>query len=121
VYGSRNPRNRTEEVTAELIGLDFGVHKSIGYRAKRRAFFDTAHRVGMLVAVVGGSAAFFALIGDRTGVGQIATLIDYSGFGNSEFAGEIRKPLREFVVFTSVLWKGILEAQPRSSPGLALV
>lgn len=70
----------TEETTAEeiaegLLALDFGVHKSIRYHAKRRAFLDTMHRFSMLVAVVGGSAAFFALIGDKTSVGQVAALV----------------------------------------------
>jgi hypothetical protein len=59
----------------ELIALDFGVHKSIRYHAKRRSFFDVTHRVAMLLAVIGGSAAFFALIGDKTRVGQIAALV----------------------------------------------
>ncbi|HEY3910758.1 MAG TPA: hypothetical protein VGM07_12815 [Stellaceae bacterium] len=64
-----------EEATGELIALDFAVHKSIRYHTKRRAFFDVMHRIAMLVAVVGGSAAFFALIGNKTGVGQIAALV----------------------------------------------
>ncbi|MGA8382326.1 MAG: hypothetical protein WB710_14480 [Stellaceae bacterium] len=64
----------TEEVSSELIALDFGVHKSIRYHVKRRAFFDVMHRVAMLIAVIGGSAAFFALIGEKTEVGQIAAL-----------------------------------------------
>lgn len=64
-----------EEVMGDLIALDFGVHKSIRYHAKRRAFFDVTHRVAMLVAVISGSAAFFALVGDRTQVGQIAALV----------------------------------------------
>jgi hypothetical protein len=73
------PSVTAQGVTGELIALDFGVHKSIRYHAKRRAFFDVMHRIAMLVAVVGGSAAFFALIGDNTGdntrVGQIAALV----------------------------------------------
>ncbi|MGA8551738.1 MAG: hypothetical protein WB678_16035 [Stellaceae bacterium] len=64
----------TEEVSSELIALDFGVHKSIRYHVKRRAFFDVMHRVAMLIAVIGGSAAFFALMGEKTEVGQIAAL-----------------------------------------------
>ena len=64
----------TEEASSELIALDFGVHKSIRYHVKRRAFFDVMHRVAMLIAVIGGSAAFFALIGEKTEVGQIAAL-----------------------------------------------
>ena len=61
-------------MSSELIALDFGVHKSIRYHVKRRAFFDVMHRVAMLIAVIGGSAAFFALIGEKTEVGQIAAL-----------------------------------------------
>lgn len=64
-----------EEIAGELIALDFGVHTAIRYHVKRRAFFDVLHRVSMLVAVVGGSAAFFALIGERTEIGQIAALV----------------------------------------------
>jgi DDE superfamily endonuclease len=38
------------------------VNTSIRYHAKRRAFFDAAHRLMMLIGVIGGSAAFFALL-----------------------------------------------------------
>src|ERR1051325_4876413 len=64
-----------EEVIGEAIALDFGIHKSIRYHTKRRAFFDGLHRVAMLAAVIGGSGTFFALIGEKTHVGQIAALV----------------------------------------------
>ena len=73
--GARAEEAATEEISGDLVALDFGVHKSIRYHAKRRAFFDVAHRFAMLVAVVGGSGAFFALIGDKTAVGQVAALL----------------------------------------------
>lgn len=62
------------EVEGDLYALGFGVNKSIRYHTKRRAFFDAAHRVCMLVALLGGSAAFFSFFGDKKATGAIAGL-----------------------------------------------
>jgi len=63
-----------EEIIGDFEATDFGVHKSIRYHAKRRAFFDTMHRIMMLIAIIGGSAAFFSLVGEHTAVGRYAAL-----------------------------------------------
>ena len=64
-----------QAIIGEFIAGEFGVHKSIRYHAKRRAFFDGLHRLSMALAIIGGSAAFFALTGDKTGIAQFASLI----------------------------------------------
>src|SRR5207244_3332421 len=52
-----------ETVNGDLIALEFGIHKSLRYHAKRRAFFDGFHRIATAITVIAASAVFFALIG----------------------------------------------------------
>jgi hypothetical protein len=60
----------------EFTKTDFGVHKSLRYHAKRRAFFDGLHRFSMAVIAITGSAAFLTLIGgDASVYGKIAATI----------------------------------------------
>lgn len=54
-----------QEMNGDLIALDFGVHVSMRYHAKRRAWFDALHRVAMVVAAVGGSAALATILGQQ--------------------------------------------------------
>jgi hypothetical protein len=62
-------------VSGDLIALEFGVHKSLRYHAKRRSFFDNLHRTATAFTAISASAAFFALIGDRTRVSEAAAII----------------------------------------------
>jgi hypothetical protein len=59
----------------DLTALEFGIHKSLRYHAKRRAFFDTFHRAATAIIAIAGSAAFFALIGDKTRISEAAAII----------------------------------------------
>lgn len=63
-----------EEVIADLISTDFGVHKSLRYHAKRRAFFDSLHRFAMAIIAITGSAAFFTFFSDASTVSKVAAL-----------------------------------------------
>jgi hypothetical protein len=70
-------RRRTEEASAEsrpdaarqrellqvLAPLDFSVHVSMRYHARRRAWYDRFHRVMMLIIAVSGSAGVAAIYG----------------------------------------------------------
>lgn len=46
-----------------LAALDFGVHVSMRYHARRRAWYDRLHRMMILVIAVGGSAGVAAIYG----------------------------------------------------------
>jgi len=63
------------EIASELIGLEFAVHKSIRYRAKRRAFLNTLHRGTLAVVSLSGTATFVALIGDETTIAKWVALL----------------------------------------------
>jgi len=70
-------RRRTEEASTEtrpdavrqrellqiLAPLDFSVHVSMRYHARRRAWYDRFHRMMMLIIAVGGSAGVAAIYG----------------------------------------------------------
>lgn len=45
-----------------LVSLEFGVHKSLRYHAKRRSFFEALHMTSTAVSAVAGSAAFVSLL-----------------------------------------------------------
>src|SRR5690242_85468 len=72
VSSSAGPARSTSEtmtnsdLEGDLRELDFTVHVSLKYHSKRRAFLENAHRWAMLLAVIGGSAAFVAIFGDVT-------------------------------------------------------
>jgi hypothetical protein len=51
------------EMLEPLVALDFAVHVGMRYHAKRRAWFDTLHRMAMVIAALGSSAAAAALYG----------------------------------------------------------
>lgn len=71
----------------------FGVHKSLRYHAKRRAFFDSWHRWSVAISAISGSATFAAIFGDApplfpkitSGVVAVMAGLDV-GFGFSERA-----------------------------------
>jgi hypothetical protein len=46
-----------------LVALDFTVHVSMHYHAKRRAWFDGLHRIAMAVMALGSSAAAASILG----------------------------------------------------------
>jgi hypothetical protein len=52
-----------EQVLEPLAALDFAVHVSMRYHAKRRAWFDGLHRTAMGVIVLGSSAAAAVIVG----------------------------------------------------------
>lgn len=56
-----------------LYSLDFTVHVSLRYHARRRAFFDAAHRISIALVAVGGSAGFVAILGDETTLAKFVT------------------------------------------------
>jgi hypothetical protein len=64
-----------EKMSGDFWALDFGVHKSLRYHAKRRLLFDTLHRWSLAAVAIGGSAAFFALTGAETRIAKVTTLI----------------------------------------------
>jgi hypothetical protein len=54
---------RGEDITPSLTALDFSVHVSMRYHARRRAWYDRFHRMMMLVIAVAGSAGVAAIYG----------------------------------------------------------
>ena len=51
------------ELLQILAPLDFSVHVSMRYHARRRAWYDRFHRMMMLIIAVGGSAGVAAIYG----------------------------------------------------------
>jgi hypothetical protein len=47
----------------ELDGLRFSIEKSLRYHQRRRAFFETVHRILMLMVIILGSAAATSIFG----------------------------------------------------------
>jgi len=58
------------DVLEPLVALDFAVHVGMRYHAKRRAWFDWLHRIAMVIAALGSSAAVAALYGGLTGAAE---------------------------------------------------
>ena len=56
-------RSSGADEIAPLAALDFGVHVSMRYHARRRAWYDRLHRMMILVIAVGGSAGVAAIYG----------------------------------------------------------
>ena len=52
-----------DDFAPPLAALDFGVHVSMRYHARRRAWYDRLHRMMILVIAVGGSAGVAAIYG----------------------------------------------------------
>jgi hypothetical protein len=52
-----------DEITPSLADLDFGVHVSMRYHARRRSWYDHLHRLMILVIAVGASAGVAAIHG----------------------------------------------------------
>src|SRR5579883_1573100 len=52
-----------DELAAPLTSLDFSVHVSARYHARRRAWYDRLHRAMMLVIATGASAGVAAIFG----------------------------------------------------------
>ncbi len=52
-----------QDATASLAPLDFRVHVSVRYHARRRAWYDRLHRIMMLVIATGASAGVAAICG----------------------------------------------------------
>src|SRR5581483_11551355 len=52
-----------DELAAPLTSLDFSVHVSTRYHARRRAWYDRLHRAMMLVIATGASAGVAAIFG----------------------------------------------------------
>jgi hypothetical protein len=78
-----------ENVSERLIALDFEVHKSIRYHAKRRSFFDKCNNLtraasaifaaGAVVSVVGGSSRVTIIVSVSLAVlSSIDLVIDFS-------------------------------------------
>ena len=55
------PERHDRDVAEALTALDFGVHVSMRYHARRRAWYDRLHRLMILVIAVGGSAGVAAI------------------------------------------------------------
>lgn len=62
------PESR-DQVFDPVVALDFTVHVSMRYHAKRRAWFDGLHRIALAVIALGSSAAAAAIMG---GLGDAA-------------------------------------------------
>ena len=58
----RRPERR-DDISESLAALDFGVHVSMRYHARRRAWYDRLHRMMILIIAVGGSAGVAAIYG----------------------------------------------------------
>jgi hypothetical protein len=56
----------TGDLESELIAAEFGVHKSIRYHARRRAFLNALHRGTLAIVSLSGTATFVALIGGES-------------------------------------------------------
>lgn len=54
---------RQRELLQHLAPLDFSIHVSMRYHARRRAWYDRFHRLTMLIIAVGGSAGVAAIYG----------------------------------------------------------
>jgi len=62
------------EWLADAANLKFAVGKSIRYHARRRAFFDALHRFTVIVTLLGGSAAFVAVLQEFPILAQVSAL-----------------------------------------------
>ncbi|SMF47594.1 hypothetical protein SAMN02982917_2331 [Azospirillum oryzae] len=62
------------QVSSKVLEIDFTTHVSMRYHAKRRAWFDMLHRMSMVVAAIGGSAALASLAGDQSTAAKWITL-----------------------------------------------
>ncbi len=60
---TRPDAGRQRELLQHLAPLDFSVHVSMRYHARRRAWYDRFHRFTMLIIAVGGSAGVAAIYG----------------------------------------------------------
>ena len=65
-----NGKEAVRDVLEPLVALDFAVHVGMRYHAKRRAWFDWLHRVAMVIAALGSSAAAAALYGGLIGAAE---------------------------------------------------
>lgn len=84
---STTERAAAEALTAELIALDFSVHVSLRYHAKRRAWFDSMHRLSMVISAVGGSAALATIASSEPfAAAMISLVVALSGAFNVAFA-----------------------------------
>lgn len=63
-----------DQLLKPLVALDFTVHVSMRYHAKRRAWFDGLHRIAMAVIVLGSSAAASAMLGGLVAAATNLTL-----------------------------------------------
>lgn len=57
------PRSQQPDTVSLLAPLDFRVHVSVRYHARRRAWYDRLHRIMMLVIATGASAGVAAICG----------------------------------------------------------
>jgi hypothetical protein len=67
---SSDGKDAAREVLEPLVAFDFAVHVGMRYHAKRRAWFDWLHRVAMVIAALGSSAAAAALYGGLVGAAE---------------------------------------------------
>ena len=65
--GLAAPAAPREQLLEPLTALDFAMHVSMRYHAKRRAWFDGLHRAAVVIAALGSSAAAAAIFGGLTG------------------------------------------------------
>ena len=65
---SKEAQEADDVLADEIAKLEFGVHKSLRYHAKRRAFLLSLHRFTVAIAAITGSAAFVSLVGDNPGL-----------------------------------------------------
>jgi len=63
-------KGAARDVIEPLVALDFAVHVGMRYHAKRRAWFDALHRLAMVIAALGSSAAAAALYGGLIAAGE---------------------------------------------------
>jgi hypothetical protein len=54
---------RQRELLQHLAPLDFSIHVSMRYHARRRAWYDRFHRLTMLIIAIGGSAGVASIYG----------------------------------------------------------
>lgn len=55
--------------------MEFIVELAVRYHRRRASFLEMASSTMMLVTVIGGAGAFLSLLGDRTAVAKVATLV----------------------------------------------
>jgi hypothetical protein len=61
--GSRATATTAEEIKERLIALDFEVHKSIRYHAKRRSFFDNCNNLTRAISAIFAAGAIVSIVG----------------------------------------------------------